>query len=111
MTDKPKMSYYVRTTQNTMKNETVYVPYIVNRKTLSLSQIVDFAPNTRTQAQKRLLFGRAASPRPPNVIERLSWEDSPTIINSCRHLQNTPLFEILFTSLPKNGGLGETALP
>ncbi len=24
-------------------------------------------------------YGRAASPRPPNVIERLSWEDSPTI--------------------------------
>ncbi len=56
-----------------------------------------FSPNARTQAQKRLLYGRAVTPlatadaahyvreippRPPNVIERLSWEDSPTIINS-----------------------------
>ena len=43
MSDKPEMFYCVRTTQNTMKNETVYVPYIVDRKTLSLSEIVEFA--------------------------------------------------------------------
>ncbi len=28
-----------------------------------------------------------------------------------RHLENIPLFDILFISLNMNGGLGETALP
>ncbi len=97
MSDKPKMSYCVRATQHPVTKKPIILLYVVDRKTLSLSQIVEFAKNTREQAQKRLLYGRAVTPlatadaahyvreippRPPNVIERRSRGDRPTIINT-----------------------------
>ncbi len=43
MNDKPKMSYCVRTTYNPFTKEPLFLPYIVNRATLDLSQLVAYA--------------------------------------------------------------------
>ena len=43
MSNKPKMYYRVRTTKNPFTKEAMYIPHVVDRKTLSLSQIVEYA--------------------------------------------------------------------
>ena len=43
MSDKPKMYYCVRTTPNPITNEISFVPFVVERKTLSLSELVAYA--------------------------------------------------------------------
>ena len=43
MSNKPKMYYRVRTTKNPFTKEFLYIPHVVDRKTLSLSQIVEYA--------------------------------------------------------------------
>ena len=43
MSDKPQMFYCVRTGHNPITKEAAFVPYIVDRKTLSLSEVVAYA--------------------------------------------------------------------
>ena len=43
MNNKPKMYYRVRTTRNPFTKESMNIPHVVDRKTLSLSQIVEYA--------------------------------------------------------------------
>ena len=43
MNDKPKMYYCVRTSPHSVTKEPLHVPYVVDRKTLNLSQVVEYA--------------------------------------------------------------------